>query len=327
MKPLHASAFSVAPQVAALPLAGRRRRVLALLLDLAVIGCVSAIFRFPALPAALLVAVLVWGFLPQRLPAAWSLGLRRAVRVGATGTCAGLILLLGWRHHQSEQVEEASREKLKDADDDEDDEDVVRLTGHSRAEFEKHPELAAAAALRIVKDQKVLHGDAAKAVDVALAKVESALPDAGAAPPSESPALTAARGRIANLEGERDSLRTQLAKTTEALKAARESTGILHFMVRAAEDLGIEIGWAAVYFLFFMRVWNGQTPGKRLTGIRVVRLDGKAITWWTSFERFHGYCSCLFTGLLGFIQVLWDHNYQGHHDKIAETVVVLDVGK
>jgi uncharacterized RDD family membrane protein YckC len=31
------------------------------------------------------------------------------------------------------------------------------------------------------------------------------------------------------------------------------------------------------YFIFFETVWNGQTPGKRATGIRVVREDGRPI--------------------------------------------------
>jgi hypothetical protein len=46
------------------------------------------------------------------------------------------------------------------------------------------------------------------------------------------------------------------------------------------------------------------------------------MTWWRSFERFHGYCSCLFAGLLGFLQFAWERNNQGHHDKIAETIVI-----
>jgi uncharacterized RDD family membrane protein YckC len=33
------------------------------------------------------------------------------------------------------------------------------------------------------------------------------------------------------------------------------------------------------YFIFFETVWNGQTPGKRATGIRVVREDGRPIAF------------------------------------------------
>jgi uncharacterized RDD family membrane protein YckC len=73
-------------------------------------------------------------------------------------------------------------------------------------------------------------------------------------------------------------------------------------------------------------VWRGQTPGKRLLGIRVVRLNGKPITWWASFERFGGYAAGLATGLLGFLQIFWDRNRQAIHDKIMETVVVRERG-
>ncbi|KPJ83522.1 MAG: hypothetical protein AMS19_04110 [Gemmatimonas sp. SG8_23] len=70
--------------------------------------------------------------------------------------------------------------------------------------------------------------------------------------------------------------------------------------------------------------WKGQTVGKRLLGIRVVRLDGDPITWWVAFERVGGYAAGLATGLLGFAQVWWDANRQMIHDRIVGTVVVRD---
>ena len=74
----------------------------------------------------------------------------------------------------------------------------------------------------------------------------------------------------------------------------------------------------------FLSWWNGQTVGKRMMGVRVVRLDGEPITWWTAFERAGGYAAGLATGLLGFAQVWWDANRQAIHDRIVGTVVVLD---
>ncbi len=59
-------------------------------------------------------------------------------------------------------------------------------------------------------------------------------------------------------------------------------------------------------------------------GIRVLRLDGEPITWWTAFERAGGYAAGFATGLLGFAQVIWDANRQAIHDRIVGTVVVLD---
>ena len=69
---------------------------------------------------------------------------------------------------------------------------------------------------------------------------------------------------------------------------------------------------------------HGQTPGKRLMGVRVVRLDGNPVTWWHAFERAGGYAAGVATGTLGFVQVYWDANRQAIHDKVAGTVVIRD---
>lgn len=91
-------------------------------------------------------------------------------------------------------------------------------------------------------------------------------------------------------------------------------------------DLGLSFGWAALYFSV-MVVWlNGQTPGKRLFGIRILCIDGGDIGLWDAFGRYGGYSAGLATGLLGFLQIYWDPNRQAIHDKISETVVV-DVRK
>lgn len=41
----------------------------------------------------------------------------------------------------------------------------------------------------------------------------------------------------------------------------------------------------ALYFVFFEWVMNGQTPGKRLLKLRVIREDGRPITLWESAAR------------------------------------------
>jgi hypothetical protein len=74
-------------------------------------------------------------------------------------------------------------------------------------------------------------------------------------------------------------------------------------------------------------MFRGQTPGKKLFGIRVLRLDGEPMTLWASFERFGGYAAGLFTGLMGYMQVYWDRNRQAIQDKISETVVIRDRGQ
>ena len=39
------------------------------------------------------------------------------------------------------------------------------------------------------------------------------------------------------------------------------------------------------YYIFFEMVWNGQTPGKRLLKLRVIRDDGRPITLWEAIAR------------------------------------------
>jgi RDD family len=122
--------------------------------------------------------------------------------------------------------------------------------------------------------------------------------------------------QVDRLEGQR----VQLAK--QLTQARNGNQGITGFIRAAANDLGVGLGWIGLYFTAFLALWKGQTPGKRLMGVRVLRLDAEPIGWWAAFERFGGYSAGFATGLLGFAQVLWDRNRQAIHDKISETVVV-----
>ncbi|WP_340678902.1 RDD family protein [Paraglaciecola sp.] len=100
------------------------------------------------------------------------------------------------------------------------------------------------------------------------------------------------------------------------------SSGIVAWGKSLLEDLGIGFGWAAFYFSIFTSWWKGQTPGKKLLGIKVIKLDGSTPTLWESFGRYGGYGAGFATGLLGFLQVYWDPNRQAIQDKISETLVI-----
>jgi uncharacterized RDD family membrane protein YckC len=79
-----------------------------------------------------------------------------------------------------------------------------------------------------------------------------------------------------------------------------------------------------LYFTLFTALLRGQTPAKKLLGIRVVRLSGEPLTLWGAFGRYGGYGAGIATGLLGFLQIYWDSNRQCIQDKIGETVVVMN---
>jgi len=125
--------------------------------------------------------------------------------------------------------------------------------------------------------------------------------------------------RIARLESTNDELE-------EELEGERDR-GLVRLLFKVADEVGLEVGWAALYFTLFPAFWRGRTPGKRLMGLRVVRLDGKPIGLWVAFNRFGGYAASVFTGLLGFFEMFWDPNRQALHDRIAATVVTHEKGR
>lgn len=134
---------------------------------------------------------------------------------------------------------------------------------------------------------------------------------------------TLAADQLGELEERIAGLRRENRELEEALEREREE-GLIRLILQVADEVGIGFGWAAFYFVFFPVVWKGCTLGKRLLGIRVLRLDGRPLGWWVSFNRFGGYAASLFTGLAGFFEMFWDANRQALQDRIAWTVVVKD---
>jgi uncharacterized RDD family membrane protein YckC len=86
--------------------------------------------------------------------------------------------------------------------------------------------------------------------------------------------------------------------------------GILSFIVGCA------------YTWYFLTRQNGQTPGKSLLKIRVVKKDGSPIRDADAILRYVGYFINSFVIGLGWIWALFDSDRQGWHDKIASTYVV-----
>ena len=80
---------------------------------------------------------------------------------------------------------------------------------------------------------------------------------------------------------------------------------------------------------------RGQTPGKQLVGIRVMRTDGRRSDWGWTFLRefvikflvFEVVGDVLTSGIASLVDLLWafwDKDRQTIHDKIVKTVVVDD---
>jgi uncharacterized RDD family membrane protein YckC len=74
-----------------------------------------------------------------------------------------------------------------------------------------------------------------------------------------------------------------------------------------------------VYFTLFL-ARGGQTPAKKLFGLRVVRTDGGPLTNGQALIRTIGYYVNMLTFGIGFLWVAVDRRKQGLHDKIAGTL-------
>ena len=90
----------------------------------------------------------------------------------------------------------------------------------------------------------------------------------------------------------------------------------------AAPGIGF-IGWLIeiIYFTGFW-VWRGQTPGKMVMGIKIIRTDSSPVNWPHALLRYLGYIVSTITLCIGFIWIAFDDHKQGLHDKIADTHVV-----
>ena len=76
-----------------------------------------------------------------------------------------------------------------------------------------------------------------------------------------------------------------------------------------------------IYFITLFAT-IGQTIGKSVMGVRVVRLDGRAMTFKTGAVRWLGYFVSVIPLGLGFFWVIVDSRRQGFHDRMADTSVI-----
>lgn len=130
---------------------------------------------------------------------------------------------------------------------------------------------------------------------------------------------------INTLNEERNAYTDDIVEIIESTEPAVQRSSIysiMEWVKGIMSDLGLSLGWAALYFSVFTAWWRGQTIGKRIVGIEVVKLDGNYPSLWESFGRYGGYGAGFATGLLGFLQIYWDPNRQAIQDKISETLVL-----
>ncbi|MGD9047676.1 MAG: RDD family protein [Anaerolineae bacterium] len=104
------------------------------------------------------------------------------------------------------------------------------------------------------------------------------------------------------------------------LESLNESAMLNAVLALVLSTLGVYLLVSIAYNVFFW-LSSGQTPGKRVLGLRVLRTDGNRLRLGNALRRQIGYyISAIF--YLGFVWILVDNKRQGFHDKIAGTIVV-----
>ena len=84
--------------------------------------------------------------------------------------------------------------------------------------------------------------------------------------------------------------------------------------------LGFILG--AGYQWYFLTQQSGQTPGKMLMNIRVIKANGTPISDTDAVLRYVGYLINSAVVMIGWIWAFFDGKNQGWHDKIVGTYVV-----
>ena len=103
-------------------------------------------------------------------------------------------------------------------------------------------------------------------------------------------------------------------------------------MISSAPEAGLEwlntaaasllVVWIALcYFTLFVGT-QGQTPGKILLGLKIIRTTGEEIGYGRAFVRWIGQCFSLLPLGLGFLMVAFSRRKQALHDRLAGTYVI-----
>jgi uncharacterized RDD family membrane protein YckC len=75
------------------------------------------------------------------------------------------------------------------------------------------------------------------------------------------------------------------------------------------------------YFTFFHAIW-GQTFGKMIFGLRVVRTDGQPVSFSRALARALGYVLSAIPFFLGFLWVAFSPRKRSWHDALTDTMVI-----
>lgn len=99
-------------------------------------------------------------------------------------------------------------------------------------------------------------------------------------------------------------------------------TGLIVGATRHGESFALSTLIGFLYYWYFWTRNDGQSPGKLIMQIRIVKTTGAPLTVNDVLLRFVGYWLSGVFFALGFLWAAWDADHQAWHDKLAGTYVV-----
>jgi len=294
-------AFRLAPELLGVPLASPRKRIWAILLDLIFIYTIAELL---GTFVGILIAIIVYKFI-RKQKAESKFG--RFMRF--TGASLAGIMIFAFTVSTSEELIDKLETYFNNTED-----ITVNINDEAPVQSILNPE----------EDIPAHKVDTLKSLNAFIAAKQNsdlALQDSLKPVLEEIFASTDTQELKEKNEDLRETIAT-LKEENNELDNSISKAGFLSFLKNTIDALGLSLGWFGLYFIAANVFWKGQTPGKKIMKIQVIRLNAKPINLWFSFERFGGYAAGLTTGLIGFFQIYWDKNRQAIHDKIAGTVVI-----
>jgi len=311
-------AFGIADSLLGAPLAGPGRRLVAIIVDLVIVGLLTTV---NALLLALIVLLLAIKILFGLRAEPGRFGVKAALSVVALVSALVIVGALAFSNSGGINIEFSSDDVAQPAVQSEESPDLVYRNDQLNNEFSlRISDLQNEKGLALCPENSKCDQQFSSGLTRKLLKEGYDYQEASGIF-SDVHTLLKEHERIA--EEVPSSLSESMYKARlEGAFDEMSGASVLDWLRGITSDFGLSFGWAAIYFSVLTASWNGQTVGKKIMGIKVVRIDGEKIDLWESFGRYGGYGAGLATGLLGFMQIYWDANRQAIQDKISETLVV-----
>ncbi|MBX9572335.1 MAG: RDD family protein [Candidatus Obscuribacterales bacterium] len=112
-----------------------------------------------------------------------------------------------------------------------------------------------------------------------------------------------------------------VAAVIEQIIPTRDAKNQLFLYLIAALSL-LSFAIYTCYFILFEKLWQGQTPGKRIAQIRVIEANGQPLNWAASIIRNLVRFVDMFVFMVGVVFMIFDKNERRLGDFLGGTLVI-----